>query len=181
MALQSSGAISLANVQTEFGGSNPIGINEYYGVAAGVPGSGTISLYDFYGKSAAVAFTWTSDIMGEKTSVGGYIGGDSFGGGPTITPGSGASPVTFNITMVTNAGSNPGTELYLYVGGSVNTTWIRSPGYYNFTHTSSFGSSSLQFRSVIYDYDTNSDANYISVLVGATRVYHHYLDNLYLD
>ena len=29
MALQSSGAISLGNIQTEFGGSNPIGLNEY--------------------------------------------------------------------------------------------------------------------------------------------------------
>ena len=50
MTLQSSGAISLADVQTEFKGSNPIGINEYYG-RAGVPASGTISLADFYGKS----------------------------------------------------------------------------------------------------------------------------------
>lgn len=53
MALQSSGAISLLNVQTEFGGSNPISISEYYGVDTGVPVSGTISLDDFYGTSAA--------------------------------------------------------------------------------------------------------------------------------
>ena len=32
MALPSSGAISLQDIQNEFGGSNPIGINEYYGV-----------------------------------------------------------------------------------------------------------------------------------------------------
>ena len=49
MTLQSSGAISLLDVQNEFGGSNPIGINEYYGVDAGVPSSGTISLNNFYG------------------------------------------------------------------------------------------------------------------------------------
>ena len=55
MALQSSGAISLANIQTEFGGSNPISISEYYGAAAGVPSSGTISLSDFYGTSAYAA------------------------------------------------------------------------------------------------------------------------------
>lgn len=42
-------AISLNDVQNEFGGSNPIGINEYYGVAGGVPSSGTISLANFYG------------------------------------------------------------------------------------------------------------------------------------
>lgn len=57
MALQSSGAISLANVQTEFGGSNPISISEYYGAATGVPGSGIISLSDFYGTSAVPAET----------------------------------------------------------------------------------------------------------------------------
>lgn len=55
MALQSSGAISLANVQTEFGGSAPTSISEYYGAAAGVPASGTISLSDFYGKSSFTA------------------------------------------------------------------------------------------------------------------------------
>ena len=52
MALQSSGAISLANVQTEFGGSAPTSISEYYGVDTGVPASGTIALSDFYGTSA---------------------------------------------------------------------------------------------------------------------------------
>lgn len=51
MALQSSGPISLANVQTEFGGSAPISISEYYGVSY-VPTSGTISLSNFYGASS---------------------------------------------------------------------------------------------------------------------------------
>lgn len=55
MALQSSGAISLANVQTEFGGSAPTSISEYYAAASGVPASGTISLSDFYGASAFTA------------------------------------------------------------------------------------------------------------------------------
>jgi len=52
MVLQSSGAISLANIQNEFGGSNPIAISEYYGAASGVPSSGTIAFNNFYGKSA---------------------------------------------------------------------------------------------------------------------------------
>jgi hypothetical protein len=56
MVLQSSGAISLNDVQTEFGGTNPIGMNEYYAgganVSAGtgsIPTTGTISLNQFYG------------------------------------------------------------------------------------------------------------------------------------
>lgn len=52
MALQSSGAISLANIQTEFGGSNPISLSEYYGAASGIPASGAISISQFYGASA---------------------------------------------------------------------------------------------------------------------------------
>tara|TARA_R110001606_G_scaffold211679_1_gene359296 strand:- start:136 stop:1041 length:906 start_codon:yes stop_codon:yes gene_type:complete len=60
MALQTSGAISLANIQTEMGGSNPIGMNEYYRGGAyvvnqssnnSIPTSGTISMSNFYGGS----------------------------------------------------------------------------------------------------------------------------------
>lgn len=52
MALQSSGAISLADIAGEFGGSTPHSINEYYGVANGVPSSGAIDFADFYGTSS---------------------------------------------------------------------------------------------------------------------------------
>jgi hypothetical protein len=55
MALQGSGPISLLDIQGEFGGSNPIGLNEYYRGGAytttnntGVPTSGLIQLDDFY-------------------------------------------------------------------------------------------------------------------------------------
>ena len=53
MALQSSGAISLNDIAGEFGGTTPHSLNEYYGVATGVPSSGTISLSDFYGTANA--------------------------------------------------------------------------------------------------------------------------------
>lgn len=66
MTLQASGAISLANLQGEFGGANPIYLSEYYrsggyvpSWSEGPPYSGTISLSQFYGASAA--FT-----MGER-------------------------------------------------------------------------------------------------------------------
>lgn len=64
MALPSSGAISLANIQTEFGGSNPISLSEYYRGGAyvtdnntGVPTSGVIQLDDFYGAVKQFQFT----------------------------------------------------------------------------------------------------------------------------
>ena len=53
MALQTSGAISFANLQTELGGSNPITMGEY--AAFRVSGSGnTISMNQFYGASSSL-------------------------------------------------------------------------------------------------------------------------------
>jgi hypothetical protein len=60
MTLQLSGAISFADIQTIFGGTNPIGLNEYYtndasGFTTGVSGlpstGSSISLQQFYGKA----------------------------------------------------------------------------------------------------------------------------------
>ena len=52
MVLQSSGVITLNDIQTEFGGANPIRTSEYYGAASGIPSSGTILFSQFYGKSS---------------------------------------------------------------------------------------------------------------------------------
>jgi hypothetical protein len=60
MVLQSTGAISFGNIQTEFGGTNPINLSEYYqnnasGYTNGVSGIpntlSQIKLSNFYGKS----------------------------------------------------------------------------------------------------------------------------------
>lgn len=62
MTLQTSGQITLNNIQTEFGGSNPISFSEYYagganvpagstGTNGAIPSSGAISLSNFYGTS----------------------------------------------------------------------------------------------------------------------------------
>lgn len=68
MTLPSSGTITLLDLQNEFGGSNPIGLSEYYRGGAyvpntstnsGVPTSGTISLSDFYGAAALSNFSTT--------------------------------------------------------------------------------------------------------------------------
>lgn len=56
MTLQASGTISLKDIQTEFGGSDPANLNEYYTgskttipTGYGIPSSGAISLGDFRG------------------------------------------------------------------------------------------------------------------------------------
>ncbi|NQZ53207.1 MAG: hypothetical protein HRT93_03025 [Piscirickettsiaceae bacterium] len=84
MAIQSSGPISKGDLQTEFGGSNPISISEYYrgGIYVpdnagniAVPLSGAIKMSDFYGAAASSAFVLTvtegTDING-NTQIDGY-------------------------------------------------------------------------------------------------------------
>jgi hypothetical protein len=62
MAIPASGPLSLTDIQTEFGGTNPISLSEYYaggglvpagttGTYGAVPSSGTISVQNFYGTS----------------------------------------------------------------------------------------------------------------------------------
>ena len=68
MVMQTSGVISLQNIQTEFGGTNPIEFNEYYrggalvpntSLNAGIAASGTINVGSFYGSQKSFVFTRT--------------------------------------------------------------------------------------------------------------------------
>jgi len=68
MAIQGSGTIKLSEIQTEFGGSNPISMSEYYRGGSyvtdnntGVPTSGLITLSDYYGSVRQFAFTISSN------------------------------------------------------------------------------------------------------------------------
>ena len=77
MTLPNSGALSLSQIQSEFGGSNPIGLNEYYrgganvpvhGNTTGIPSSGTISINQFYGKSNSAPIDTT--VSGAQGTAG---------------------------------------------------------------------------------------------------------------
>ena len=57
MALPSSGPIGLQMAQNEFGGSHPIALTEFYGLAPGIPASGQISFSQLHGKSAETVIT----------------------------------------------------------------------------------------------------------------------------
>lgn len=63
MAIQTSGSISLNDIQNEFGGTNPINLNEYYRGGGrvsnapqnqNIPTSGSIKLNDFYGSANVI-------------------------------------------------------------------------------------------------------------------------------
>jgi hypothetical protein len=100
MPLPLSGTITLAQIQTEFGGTNPIGLNEYYrggiyvssGIPqnASVPTSGAISLSNFYG--AQKAFTFTSTIASNATNY-------NLGTAMTAAGWNGTDPVVATVTV----------------------------------------------------------------------------------
>lgn len=66
MTLPSCGLIGFLDIQNEFRGDAPIDLGEYYGAAAGIPGSGTISISQFYGKSA---YHTTSRVTSQQTNT----------------------------------------------------------------------------------------------------------------
>jgi hypothetical protein len=118
MAIPASGPISLTTIQTEFGGTNPIGLNEYYkggayvsatDTAPNVPASGTITINNFYGAAVNIqgqaeyttagTYTWTCPAGVTSVSVlcvGG--GGGGYGG-------SNGGQSSFNSTGVLYANS----------------------------------------------------------------------------
>jgi len=105
MALQSSGQISLQDIQDEFGGSHPISLSEYYGVDT-VPASGEISFNDFYGASAAPLTTPLQsriDIANGQTAIPGWQLGsrlDAGNAGPWYDVPSGVALRTSNNVYV---------------------------------------------------------------------------------
>ena len=97
MALQTSGPISLNDIQNEYGGTNPISISEYYGAdeAGTLPNSGTISLSDFYGTKSYTEITATI-LLVAGGGAGGRGGDWASGGG-----GSGGEVLEIDYTFTT--------------------------------------------------------------------------------
>lgn len=67
MTLQTSGAISLSQVQSEFGGSNPISMSEYYRGGANVPTTVTGSPGAWSSYQANVSTYYWSDVGNSGT------------------------------------------------------------------------------------------------------------------
>jgi hypothetical protein len=80
MTLQTSGAISLGDIGTEFEDSAPHSLSEFYGATSGIPASGAISIGDFYGKSfAPTSIVRTSSARYGGTSTNMTVTGVSIG------------------------------------------------------------------------------------------------------
>lgn len=93
MTLPTSGPLTLANIQTEFGGTAPVGLNEYYRGGAfvpvsnntiSIPTSGPISINDFYGASKRINVplniatpTYSYDVYTQASANPAYVKGIS--------------------------------------------------------------------------------------------------------
>lgn len=136
MGLQTSGAISLANIAAEFGGTTPHSLSEYYGAASGIPSSGAISFSQFYGASNTVNSGVIADlaVIGGGGYNGGYHAGGGAGGVVWYSNGSGTNGST------TNTNINP-------YRGHIDNTGILEPGTYSVTIAGGSGNTTLTFPS----------------------------------
>jgi hypothetical protein len=103
--LTGSGTISLNNIQSEFGGSNPIAISEYYrggGLVpdtpanTSIPTSGQIKFTDFYGGDSTVSYSY---ILGSGSTA-----GTACGFGSTDTFYQNVDPFSFDQPIYTDSG-----------------------------------------------------------------------------
>lgn len=138
MAIPSSGTISFTTIQTEFGGSNPIGLNEYYaggglvppgtsGTNGPVPSSGTISVGSFYGTSAATVPG--APTIGTATSTGTTTATVAF----TQPASDGGSAIT-SYTATSSPGGVTGT-LSQAGSGTITVSGLTTNTSYTFTVT----------------------------------------------
>lgn len=137
MPLQTSGAISLNDIATEFGGTTPHSISEYYrggsfvpsgpSQNANIPTSGQISFSQFYG----------------ATKIGTAINPLGFNGGTYVDDGTGL----FNASISLSMKSDGTWEISPSWGSPVSGNWLTpqvgmSSFYVRFTLNSTSGSSS---------------------------------------
>lgn len=124
MALPSSGQITFADIQAEFGGSHPIGLDEYFRNGSyvtsnnsGVPTSGAIGLANFHGSVRAQTVLY--EIIG-----GGGGGGSGWTTSNNGTAGGASSLSGSGFTTITSPGGAGGR-------GGIQTGWgAGSSSYY---------------------------------------------------
>lgn len=140
MTIASSGAIAFTTIQTEFGGSNPISMSEYYaggsyvpagtsGTNGAVPSSGQISVSQFYGTTATItgqiaytspgSYSWVAPATVTSVSI------VAVGGGGAGVGGGGA------LAYLNNYSVTPGTSYTVTVGSGGNNQNNGNPSSFN--------------------------------------------------
>lgn len=168
MALPGSGALTFSAIQTEFGGSNPIGLSEYYrngsyvgGGAPNVPTSGAIALNTFYSAQAATTLNITSNtsnynILTAATAAGYNAATDTT---PIVVNVAGGVVVSASGTYAMRTGVlNASSSLTVNITGSIN-------GYTGATAASGAGAAGSVGGDALY-WETNG-TSVVNVLSGS--------------
>lgn len=158
MPLQTSGAISLSNIQSEFGGQNPISISEYYRGGGAVPNStvnnsiptsGQISLSNFYGGANFVVDNTFSGTIGAWATGGKYsmnVKGLSNANGYSVSNGAittnNGTHSTTVVSFESIDGSNFGMTLSMTTNGDGIALW--NAGVRGFSATGGLGTHYFQ-------------------------------------
>lgn len=129
MALQGSGAISLYQIQAEFGGANPISLSEYYrggayvgSSATSVPTGGAISMSNFYGTSAvSITINGTMTQVRQGSSVSYTYRSRAV---PTIQTSNGATPSSYAWSLI----SDDTGQMFLS-GANLSQATLNGPSY----------------------------------------------------
>jgi len=134
MAISASGAISLDDIQTEWGGSNPISMSEYYGdgdyVFDGavdgdgnaIPESGALDISDFYDTTAATPLTISSNTNNYNIKTAVQNAGAGLDVPVLLTINSGVTVGSANNTtpaMKTDTGWSQGVTITITNNGSI--------------------------------------------------------------
>lgn len=144
MAIPSSGSLALSAIQTEFGGSNPISMSEYYaggsnvpsgttGNNGNVPTSGALDFNDFRGSSNVTFMIATG---GTITTSGDYkIHRFTSSGTFAISQRDGASPVMDYLIIAGGGGGGAGSSGGAGAGGRRYVTGFTQPSTGNYSVT----------------------------------------------
>lgn len=157
MALPSSGALSFSAIATEFGGSAPHSMSEYYPLVglgvSGLPSSGTFNFSHFHGKSNQVTVAvWVSSgynssswvnhgNVGYNTArfnthyyglnVNGYVGNTLYRNVATVTLGN----TRYTKSSHSSTDYDRGNASYLARKYVYTTVWVDTSSYQNQTTT----------------------------------------------
>lgn len=160
MPIPPSGPVSFGQIQTEYGGTNPISIDEYYrggvnvpavSTTTTIPSSGAISLNDFHNTSKSVS---PPPYLTVSIS-------------PTVASGtSGAGICTSNnVTAGASGGTGPYTYSWTYVSGTTMTLSSTTAATINFSHLVSSGTPNVgaTYRCTVTDSLGNTGSDTVDV------------------
>jgi hypothetical protein len=156
MTLQSSGAITFNNVQTEMLGTNPISLSEYYDAVDDIPASGAISMSDFYGKQRkgklhAIGL-WKSSLQsGKSTGVSSltYLASGYYRWNYSTTLSTGSNPCLHQGTDNRQSGYGQGTSVLFF---------------YKYNYEQNTGSTRCRHRYNAYRSGRNWSINHMSMI-----------------